>query len=155
MTEIPYDDIDALNEAAAVSDDFGDFGPSIQITQDMIDTFAGVTGDRQWIHVDRERSAAGPFGGTIAHGFLTLSLLPQLVLGQLPIAGFRNVVNYGADTLRFIAPVPAGSKVHAKMRLLKATNKDSGTLVKTSVAVHVVGAEKPALLYRMLTLYMG
>ena len=155
MTEIQYDDINALNQAAAVSDDFGDFGPPIEVTQDMINTFAGVTGDRQWIHVDLELATAGPFGGTIAHGFLTLSLLPRLVLGQLPITGFRNVVNYGADTLRFIAPVPAGSKVHAKLRLLKAVQKKTGTLVETSVAVHVIGTEKPALLYRMLTLYMG
>jgi acyl dehydratase len=154
MTELQYDDIDALNEAAAATDDFGEFGESMEITQDMIDTFAHVTSDHQWIHVDPERAKAGPFGGTIAHGFLTLSLLPKLVLEQVPITGFRNVVNYGADSLRFIAPVPAGSKVHAKVRLLKALQKDSGTLVKTSVAVHVVGEDKPSLLYRMLTFYM-
>ena len=121
----------------------------------MINTFAKLTDDHQWIHVDAERASAGPFGATIAHGFLTLSLIPKLVLGQLPITGFRNVVNYGADTLRFIVPVRSGASIHAKLRLLNAIKKDTGTLVKTSVAVHVVDEEKPALLYRMLTLYMG
>ena len=155
MTELQYDNIDALNEAAAATDDFGEFGESMEITQEMVDTFANITGDHQWIHVDPERAKAGPFGGTIAHGFLTLSLLPKLVLGQLPITGFCNVVNYGADTLRFITPIPTGSRVHAKVRLLKAIRKEAGTLVKTSVAVHIVGEDKPSLLYRMLTFYMG
>ncbi len=155
MQELRFDDIDGLNEAAAATDDFGEFGPTMELTQDMINRFADITEDHQWIHVDVERAEDGPFGGTIAHGFLTLSLLPRLVLGQLPITGFSNMVNYGADTLRFIQPVPAGSSIHAKVRLLKAIEKDSGTLVKTSVAVHVVGEPKPSLLYRMLTLYMG
>lgn len=155
MQEIQYDDIDGLNELAAATDDFGQFGPAMELTQEMINIFADLTDDHQWIHVDQQRAADGPFGTTIAHGFLTLSLLPRLVLGQLPITGYANVVNYGADTLRFITPVPSGSSVHARLRLLKAIEKDAGTLVKTSVAVHVVGEEKPSLLYRMLTLYMG
>jgi acyl dehydratase len=155
MEEMRFDDIDGINEAAANSEDFGEFGPPVEVTQEMINTFANLTNDHQWIHVDVDRAGTGPFGSTIAHGFLTLSLLPGLVLDQLPITGFRNVVNYGADTLRFIAPVHAGSSIHAKLRPLKAIEKDTGTLVKTSVAVHVVGKEKPSLLYRMLTLYMG
>lgn len=154
ITDLPFDDIDAINEAAA-SSDYGDFGPPMEITQDMINQFADITEDHQWIHVDVDRANEGPFGAPIAHGFLTLSLLPRLVLGQLPVTGYRNVVNYGADSLRFVTPVRAGSSVHAKVRLLKAIDKETGTLIKTSVAVHVVGEEKPSLLYRMLTLYMG
>ena len=155
MTELRFDDIDAINEAAEAADDFSDFGPPMEVTQEMINQFATLTDDHQWIHIDVDRANAGPFGSTVAHGFLTLSLVPRLVLGQIPITGFRNVVNYGADTLRFIAPVRAGASGHAKVRLLKALEKETGTLLKTSVAVHGVGAEKPSLLYRMLTLYMG
>jgi acyl dehydratase len=153
MQELRYDDIDGIN--AAAMDDFGEFGPSVEVTQEMIDTFADVTGDQQWIHVDPERAAQGPFGTTIAHGFLSLSLLPRLVAGQVPVTGHKNVINYGADSLRFILPVPAGSRVHAKTKLLNAVAKDSGTLIKSSVALHIVGAEKPSVLYRMLTLYQG
>ncbi|MCH2203702.1 MAG: MaoC family dehydratase [Fuerstiella sp.] len=155
MTQLQFDDIDAINEFAANTHDFGEFGPSMNITQEMINTFADLTDDHQWIHVDGDRASGGPFGGTIAHGFLTLSLVPKLILGQLPIVGWRNIVNYGADTLRFVAPVPSGSSVHARGRLLKALEKDTGTLVKTSVAIHVVGEETPSVLYRMLTLYMS
>ncbi len=153
MTEIPYDDIDAIN--AAAGDDYGAFGPAVEITQDMINRFADITRDHQWIHVDEQKAADGPFGTTIAHGFLSLSLLPHLVRGQVPITGHRNVVNYGADSLRFILPVPAGSQVHAKSRLLGAVRKESGTLVKTSETRQIVGSDKPSILYRMLTLYQG
>ncbi len=155
MTELRFDDIDAINAAADAADGFSNWSPPMEITQEMINAYATLTGDHQWIHVDQERAAAGPFGTTVAHGFLTLSLLPRMVLDQQPITGFRNVVNYGADTLRFILPVPAESKIHAKSRILNAIRKDTGTLVKTSVAIHVVGEDKPSLLYRMLTLYMG
>ncbi|MET0825874.1 MAG: MaoC family dehydratase, partial [Acidimicrobiales bacterium] len=118
--------------------------------------FAELTGDHQWIHVDIERANAGPFGGPIAHGFLTLSLLPVLSGGtDLAITGHANAVNYGADGLRFLAPVPAGSTVHARSKLVSAEAKGSGTLVKTETAVHVVDVEKPSLIYQMLVLYMG
>jgi len=153
MKELQFDNIDAIN--AAAMDDYGAFGSAIEVTQEMIDTFADVTRDHQWIHIDQKRAAQGPFGTTIAHGFLSLSLLPHLVAGQLPVTGHKNVVNYGADSLRFILPVPAGSRVHAKSKLLNAVAKDSGTLVKSSVALHIVGADKPSVLYRMLTLYQG
>ncbi len=123
----------------------------------MINQFAELTGDHQWIHVDIERANAGPFGGPIAHGFLTLSLLPALDGHGRPRArrACQNAVNYGADGLRFLAPVPAGSKVHAHSKLVSAEAKGSGTLVKSEIAVHVVGAEKPSLIYQMLVLYMG
>lgn len=154
MTELRFDDIDGIN--AAVTGEYGDWGREVEVTQDMINQFADVTGDHQWIHVDIERANAGPFGGPIAHGFLTLSLLPSLTgASDLKLEGVANAVNYGADGLRFLAPVPAGSKVHARSKLVSAEAKGSGTLIKSEVAVHVVGNEKPSLIYQMLVLYMG
>ncbi len=154
MTDLRFDDIEAIN--AAAGGDYGDWGREVEITQEMINQFAELTGDHQWIHVDIERANAGPFGGPIAHGFLTLSLLPVLSGGtDLVISGHANAVNYGADGLRFLAPVPAGSTVHARSKLVSAEAKGSGTLVKTETAVHVVDVEKPSLIYQMLVLYMG
>ena len=154
MTDLRFDDIEAIN--AAAGGDYGDWGREVEITQEMINEFAELTGDHQWIHVDIERANAGPFGGPIAHGFLTLSLLPVLSGGtDLVISGHANAVNYGADGLRFLAPVPAGSTVHARSKLVSAEAKGSGTLVKTETAVHVVDVEKPSLIYQMLVLYMG
>ena len=154
MTELRFDDIDGIN--ASAGGDYGDWGRQVEVTQEMINQFAELTGDHQWIHVDIERANAGPFGGPIAHGFLTLSLLPALSGGtDVALSGFANAVNYGADGLRFLAPVPAGSKVHAHSKLVSAEAKGSGTLIKSEIAVHVVGAEKPSLIYQMLVLYMG
>jgi acyl dehydratase len=153
VTELRYDDIEEINAAAG---DYGDWGREVEITQDMINQFADLTGDHQWIHVDIERANAGPFGGPIAHGFLTLSLLPALAgTGDVALSGYANAVNYGADGLRFLAPVPAGSKVHARSKLVSAEAKGTGTLIKSEIAVHVVDAEKPSLIYQMLVLYMG
>jgi hypothetical protein len=154
VTDLRFDDIEAIN--AAAGGDYGDWGREVEITQEMINQFAELTGDHQWIHVDIERANAGPFGGPIAHGFLTLSLLPVLSGGtDLVISGHANAVNYGADGLRFLAPVPAGSTVHARSKLVSAEAKGSGTLVKTETAVHVVDVDKPSLIYQMLVLYMG
>jgi acyl dehydratase len=153
MAELRFDDIDGIN--AAAGGEYGDWGREVEVTQDMINQFAELTGDRQWIHVDIERANAGPFGGPIAHGFLTLSLLPVLSGDTVDIKGYANAVNYGADGLRFLAPVPAGSKVHARSKLVEATAKGSGTLIKSEIAVHVVGNDKPSLIYQMLVLYMG
>lgn len=155
MTTLQFDDLDAL--AAAVSEEFGAWGPELEVTQQMIDQFAELTGDRQWIHVDVERAKKeSPFGGPIAHGFLTLALLPSLNPPGITFTGQKSAVNYGSEGLRFLAPVPAGSKVHARNRLVGAEkHKSGGTLITTEIAVHVVGSEKPSLLYKMQILYMG
>jgi acyl dehydratase len=155
VTELRFDDIDGIN--AAATGEYGDWGNQVEVTQEMINQFADLTGDHQWIHVDIERANAGPFGGPIAHGFLTLSLLPALSGGDdnVKLVGYGNAVNYGADGLRFLAPVPAGSKVHARSRLVEASGKGTGTLIKSEIAVHVVGNDKPSLIYQMLVLYMG
>jgi acyl dehydratase len=153
MEQIRFDDIDKLK--TKVSDDFGPWGADIEVTQDMINKFAELTGDHQWIHVDVERcKKESPFGGPIAHGFLTLSLLPKLRAGSdFQIAGFGNATNYGADKLRFTGPVPAGSKLHARSRLVDVEAKPKGTQVTTEIQVHVVGNERPCLIYLMLVLY--
>lgn len=153
MEELRFDDVDALR--AKIGNDFGPWSAPIEVTQDMINRFADVTHDHQWIHVDVERATReSPFGTTIAHGFLTLSLVPKLsVGGAWRVSGFGNATNYGADKLRFVSPVPAGSSVHARSRLLSVEAKPKGTQLAQEIHIHVVGNERPALTYEMLTLY--
>jgi acyl dehydratase len=154
MQEVPFDDIEAIRRHA--SEDYGPFGPEFQVSQDVIDRFADLTGDHQWIHVDVERAKReSPFGNTIAHGFLTLSLLAGGAPAPLSyrIVGHGNVVNYGSDKLRFLSPVPAGSKVHSRSRLVSVEKGDKGTRLETENAIHVVGNERPALLYNGIFLY--
>ena len=153
MDEIRFDDIAALQ--AKVSEEFGPWGPEMAVTQKMINDFADTTGDHQWIHVDVERcKRESPFGGPIAHGFLVLSLVPALqTTSGFKLVGVGNAVNYGADKLRFVSPVPAGSKVHARSRLVAVEGKPKGTQVTSEIAVHVTGNDRPAVLYSMLVLY--
>lgn len=120
------------------------------ITQDQIDGFADTTGDHQWIHVDTERAASGPFGTTIAHGFLTLSLVPRLVWQVYEIQGIAMGVNYGADRLRFPSPVPAESKVRAGVELKAVTQIPMGFQVATTVTIEREGGDKPACVVDML-----
>jgi acyl dehydratase len=150
--EIRFDDVDALN--AAASEEFGPWGESVDVTQEMVDAFAELTGDHQWIHSDVERARSGPFGTTIAHGFLTLSLLPSLGAQTVRFTGQGSAINYGAEKLRFLAPVPIPSPIHARGRLVRAEARPKGTLVTTEADVSVVGADKPSLLYMMQVLYL-
>jgi acyl dehydratase len=154
MTTYRFDDIEGL--ASTISEEFGEWGPELTVSQEMINQFAELTGDHQWIHVDVERAIKeSPFGGPVAHGFLTLSLIPRLMSSAgLPLTGYVNAANYGADKLRFIAPVPAGSQVHSRSRLASVEARPKGTLLTTEIEVAVVGASKPAILYSMQTLYM-
>jgi acyl dehydratase len=152
METVQFDDIDAIN--ALAGDEFGEWGRSIEVTQQMINDFAEITGDRQWIHVDVERAKKeSPFGGPIAHGFLTLSLMPSLALFPLKVEGHGSAINYGAESLRFLSPVPAGAKVHGRVRVLRAESKPKGTLITTEAEIAAEGSEKPAILYRMQVLY--
>lgn len=153
MKEVRFDDIATLQSLA--SDEYSGWGPEMQVTQEMIDQFADLTGDHQWIHVDVERcKRESPFKGPIAHGFLTLSLLPKLrTRTDFAIVGHGNAVNYGADKLRFLAPVPAGAKLHARSRLVSAEPKPKGTMLKNEIQVGIVGQEVPALIYEMIVLY--
>jgi hypothetical protein len=154
MAEVRFDDYEGLNEQA---EEFGGWSDSLLVTQEMINEFADLTGDHQWIHVDIERAKKeSPFGGPVAHGFLTLSLIPRLVPDDaLRIVGHSSAVNYGAEKLRFLAPVPSGSEIHARSRVVRAEEKPRGTLLTREVEVGVVGADKPALLYAMQILYVG
>ncbi len=151
---IAFDDIDAINDHAG--DDFGDWGTEIHVTQTMIDAFAELTGDRQWIHVDVERcERESPFGGPIAHGYLTMSLLPMLITVPVELSGVKNAVNYGCEGARLLSPVPAGSTIHARSWLLGAEAHRAGTLVSFESATHVVGNERPSLVYTSQILYQG
>lgn len=124
----------------------------IEINQARIDAFAKITEDEQFIHVDPEAAKATPFGGTIAHGFLTLSLASAMSYDAVkPLEGVVMGVNYGFDKLRFLAPVPAGSKVRGRFKLLSADDKGGGRwLLKHELTVEIEGSEKPALIAEWL-----
>ena len=132
----------------------------IEIDQKRIDAFADATEDWQFIHVNPEAAAQTPFGGTIAHGFLTLSLMSAMTYdANPPLEGVVMGVNYGFDKLRFIAPVRAGSKVRGRFKLLSAENKGSADgvsrwLIKHEVTVEIDGADKPALIAEWLGMQM-
>lgn len=126
----------------------------ITITQDQVNLFAQATGDHQWIHVDVERAKAGPFGGPIAHGFLTLSLLPQFFEAAMTVVQIRMGVNYGLNKVRFIAPVPVGSRLRAHMKLLACEAIDaSGMQLTWEVTVERDGAAKPVCVAESLVRY--
>ena len=120
------------------------------IDQDQIDAFAAATGDHQWIHVDPAKAAGGPFGSTVAHGFLTLSLVPMLTWQVYTVEGVTMAVNYGADKLRFPAPVPVGSRVRAAVELSSVTPNKMGYQVATRVTIELDGSDKPACVVDML-----
>ena len=114
------------------------------ITQQQVNMFADATDDHQWIHVDPEKAAAGPFGGPIAHGFLTLSLLPKFFESSFQIVGSRMGVNYGLNKVRFMAPVPVGSRLRASMKLLASEPIDNdGVQMTWEVTVEREGSGKP------------
>jgi acyl dehydratase len=118
----------------------------MEITQDRVDAFADATDDHQWIHVDREKAAAGPFGGTIAHGFLTLSLTVTLSSQVvLDVGSPRMALNYGLEKVRFPAPVPVGSRIRARISLGSVSDVEGGIQVNRQVVVEVEGGEKPAM----------
>jgi acyl dehydratase len=130
--------IDSLREGL-------ELGPSewIEITQDRIDGFADSTGDHQWIHVDEEQAAAGPFGTTIAHGFLTLSLLPQIWFDLAGDAGYAMSINYGVNRVRFPAPVPVGSRVRAGFKVGEISEVQGGEQALIDATVEREGGDKP------------
>jgi acyl dehydratase len=123
-----------------------------RIEQKSIDLFADATGDHQWIHVNPEMAAQGPFGGTVAHGYLSLSLLPMLMSEVMSVSGARMGVNYGTDKVRFTAPVPEGSEVRLKARLLSGEQRGEGVLYKVGVEIEIKGKDKPALVGEVLYL---
>jgi acyl dehydratase len=118
----------------------------VEVTQEQVNQFAEATGDHQWIHVDPERAKnESPFGGPIAHGYLTLSLIPSLLPQIVDIEGFRMGVNYGTEKVRFPSPVPVGSRVRAGAMLESATMFDGGISMNMGVTVEIEGGTKPAM----------
>ncbi len=123
------------------------------VTQEQVDLFAEATGDHQWIHVDPVRSAAGPFGHTIAHGYLTLSIIPVLLRGVLHVDGVAMGVNYGTNKVRFTAPVPVGSDVRAGATVFSIDEVNGGVQVVLDVVVEVRDAPKPSCVAQVVFRY--
>ncbi|WP_421842955.1 MaoC family dehydratase [Mycobacterium sp.] len=128
----------------------------VTITQDDVNLFADATGDHQWIHVDPERAAAGPFGATIAHGFMTLALLPRLQHQIYTVDGIKLAINYGLNRVRFPAPVLVGSRVRASMSLAGVEDLGSGAVqVTMSTIVEIDGSSKPACVAESVTRFIS
>ena len=150
MTVVDLADLGALVGREVGTSDW------LAVTQDRINAFAEATGDRQWIHVDTERAAAEtPFGTTIAHGFLTLSLLSSLIRDAVTVGGPRMTLNYGLNRVRFVSPVPAGSRVRARIALAGLEDKGDSTQATWSVTVEREGADKPAVVAEWIVRYYG
>ena len=122
----------------------------LTIDQGRIDAFAGATSDFQWIHVDPERAAAGPFGATVAHGYLTLSLIPVLTEGVLDVRGVGATVNYGLDKVRFPSPVHVGARVRMSATIVEAEEVPGGVQLSVDQVIEVEGGQKPAVVARGL-----
>ena len=127
----------------------------VAVTQERIDLFADATGDRQWIHVDPERAADGPFGSTVAHGYLTLSMLPFLGAQVYAFAGDVARVNYGLNKVRFVNPVRVGSKIRNRVELLSVEDIDKGQRATLQHTVEIKGSDKPACVAETVVLLMG
>ena len=128
----------------------------VTITQEEVNMFADATGDHQWIHVDPERAKDGPFGKTIAHGFMTLSLLPRLQHEMYTVKGIKLAINYGLNKVRFPSPVPVGSKVRATTSLVGVEDLGNGTVQGTmSTTIEVDGSPKPACVAESIIRYIS
>jgi acyl dehydratase len=125
----------------------------VEVSQAMIDAFAATTGDTQWIHTDCVRAAGSSFGAPIAHGFLTLSLISRMMSGAVPVAGATMVVNYGLNKVRFIDPVPAGSRIRARFAVADLQSLDRGMQVTWQVTVEREGASRPCCAVEWLVRY--
>ncbi|MGW2017474.1 MaoC family dehydratase [Streptomyces sp. NPDC001927] len=137
---------------AAVGEQLG-HSDWLEIEQKRIDLFADATGDHQWIHVDPDRAAGGPFGKTIAHGYLTLSLLPTLVPQIMRVEGMKMGLNYGTNKVRFPAPVPVGSRLRAGAVLTEVTEAGGGVQVTATVTVEREGGDKPVCVAESVSRY--
>ena len=133
------------------------FGPTpwTMVTQPQVDAFADVTHDHQWIHVDEERAGAGPFGTTIAHGYLTLSLVPFLLGQLLEVTGTTMAVNYGLERVRFPAPVPVGASLQATAEVVAVQTRVRSTQLTVRVAVACDLAERPVCVADVVILFVG
>jgi acyl dehydratase len=142
--------ITGLDELRALVGEHLGYSDYLEITQERVNAFADATGDHQWIHVDVERAKAGPFGGPIAHGYLTLSLGPMLGEQAWRVDGVAMGVNYGIDKLRFPAPVPIGSRLRLGVQVLEVSDIDGGVQAKMAYVFEVEGAAKPSCVAEVL-----
>ena len=154
VRQVALDDEAALQ--ALVSDECSPWSNQVVVDQGLIDSFALLSGDDYWIHTDPERARKhSPFGGTIAHGALVQILQSRMKLNLgYEITGFTNMVNYGSDRLRFPAPVPAGSTIHARARVKRVERVKSGTQLTLELNTHVLGSERPSVINELVILYM-
>ncbi len=143
-----FDGVDDLRAAVGTTIGSSDW---LTVEQGQIDGFADATLDHQWIHVDTERAKEGPFGTTIAHGFLTLSLLPAMIARVYRVDGVRMGINYGLNRVRFTSPVPVGSKVRGTIELMEVGDVTGGAQIVNKVTVEIEGSERPALVAEWLT----
>jgi acyl dehydratase len=145
-----------VDSPAQLADAIGQSATSdwLLIDQEKIAAFADATEDWQWIHLDTERAASGPFGTTIAHGYLTLSLLPRLTAGLLSVTGIAMVVNYGLDRVRFLQPVPSGSRVRAETEITAVEPVPQGYRVSLHTTVELEGSQRPALVAQTVGLFV-
>lgn len=152
--QISYKDLDAMR--ALVSSEFSGWSNQIEVTQELIDQFAALSGDDYWIHTDPAKARAqSPFGTTIAQGALVQVLISRLKLAlDHEITGFNNMVNYGSDRLRFPTPVPSGCRIQARYRIKSVEQAKSGVQVTMEINVHVVGQDRPSVINDLVVLYM-
>ena len=149
MIAIP--DLERLRELAGQEVGVSDW---LAVSQERIQAFADATGDHQWIHLDPERAQSeSPFGRTIAHGFLTLSLLSALMHDAISIGGLRMAINYGLNRVRFVSPVPAGARIRARITLGEVIDVDGGVQAAWTITVEREHAEKPCLVAEWLVRY--
>jgi acyl dehydratase len=126
----------------------------VTVSQEMIDRFAEATGDYQWIHVDRERAKSSPFGNTIAHGFLTLSLIPRLLDKVYTVGSVAARLNYGCNKVRFIQPVPSGARIRARIRLAEVDETPKGVRVTSEATVALEGSDRPACIAELMAVIL-
>jgi acyl dehydratase len=144
-----------LAEFVAAKGDSLGFSDWHKITQEQVNAFADATGDHQWIHVDVERAASGPFGGTIAHGYLTVSLLPVLSMEIFRVENLTMGINYGLDRVRFPSPVLTGSSIRAEATLTDVRQTHLGSLASIRMRVEIDGQDKAACVADTLSLFVG
>jgi acyl dehydratase len=134
-----------------------ELGPTewLEVTQDRVNLFADATDDHQWIHVDPERASEGPFGATIAHGLLTLSLLPHFMHELYAVENVAMAINYGFNKVRFISPVPVGSKIRARSVIAEVAQLGGAVQATMTTTIDIDGVEKPAAVIESIVRYVG
>jgi acyl dehydratase len=140
--------------ADAVGEDLGSTG-WLEVTQERVDAFADATGDHQWIHVDVDRAAAGPFGGTVAHGYLTLSLIPQFTPQLFEVETTGAKLNYGVNKVRFPNPVKVGRRIRASAQIVEVTDVPAGKQMVTRYTIEIEDESKPACVAETVVLLLA